>query len=308
MAKSRARWIFIILILVAIFLISSLFAACAALFSTDFEKSGNVALISINGVITSTGTGAFFGDLGTDADTAVSLIEEANQNPGIKAIVFEINSPGGSAVASEEIANAISAVNKTTVSYIREAGASGGYWIASATVHIFASRMSLSGSIGVIASYLEFSGLLQDYNVSYERLVAGKYKDLGIPLKPLTPEERSIFQNDLDIIHAIFIEEVAKNRKLSEDKVKKLATGQVFLGQQGLELGLIDEIGGKKEALAYVEKTLGIKAEIVEYEKETTFLDILKQVMNENSFYIGKGVASYLTNDAALVSQPSIRT
>ena len=89
------------------------------------------------------------------------------ENKDIKAIVLEINSPGGSAVASDEIASAVKKSNKPTVAVIREAGASGGYWIASSTDHIIANRMSITGSIGVISSYLEFSGLIEKYWVGW---------------------------------------------------------------------------------------------------------------------------------------------
>src|SRR3989338_6818866 len=105
------------------------------------------------------GSSSFF-ESATASSETIKFIEKADKNPSIKAIILEINSPGGSAVASEEIANAVKKTNKTTVAWIREIGTSGAYWIASSSDHIVASRMSVTGSIGVIASYLEFEGLV----------------------------------------------------------------------------------------------------------------------------------------------------
>ena len=220
---------------------------------------------------------------------------------------MEINSPGGSAVASEEIANAVKKTNKTTVAWIREAGASGAYWVASSADHIVANRVSITGSIGVIASYLEFPGLLESYNVTYRRLVSGKYKDIGSPYREMTPEETAIFQQSLDEIRDYFVSEVAKNRKMSKKDVDKIANGLFYLGAQAKELGLVDELGSKDEVVSYIEQKEDIKADIVEYKKEKTLLDILSDVMSKQSFFAGKGIGSALFDKKA-VSTLSITT
>ena len=116
--------------------------------------SGNVAIIPIEGVIAgSDDSSSIFENTATSQDIT-ELVEKADKNSNIKAIILEINSPGGSAVASEEIANAVRKTNKTTVAWIREVGASGAYWVASASDHIVASRISLTCSIRVICSFL----------------------------------------------------------------------------------------------------------------------------------------------------------
>ena len=109
---------------------------------------------------------------------------------------MEINSPGGSAVASDEIATAVKNAKKPVISLIREVGASGGYWVASASDYIIANRMSITGSIGVISSYLEFSGLMEKYGVGYERLVAGENKDLLTPYKKLEADQKALVQKN----------------------------------------------------------------------------------------------------------------
>ena len=265
--------------------------------------SGNVALIPIEGVIAGSENGFLFESAAVSTDI-IELIEKADKNPNIKAVIFEINSPGGSAVASEEIADAVKKVNKTTVAWIREVGASGAYWIASSADHVVANRVSITGSIGVIASYLEFPGFLESYNVTYRRLVSGKYKDIGSPFKEMTSEEQEIFQKNLDLIRDYFVSEVAKNRNMGKKDVDKVANGLFYLGVQAKELGLVDELGGKDEAVSYIEKREGIKAEIVEYKTEKGLLELLSDVLSKQSFFVGRGVGSSLfqSRDVSTIS------
>ncbi|HLG23301.1 MAG TPA: signal peptide peptidase SppA [Candidatus Nanoarchaeia archaeon] len=262
---------------------------------TDVDSiSGNVAVIPIEGAITgSSDSDSIFSSEASSLDI-VKQIEKADKNPNIKAIVLRINSPGGSAVASEEIANAVKAVNKTTVAWIREVGASGAYWIASSSDHIIASRVSITGSIGVISSYLEFDGLLNDYNVTYRRLVSGKYKDIGSPFKEMTQEEEQIFQKNLEEIRDVFVSEVALNRHMNKKDVEKAANGLFYIGQEAKNLGLIDELGSKEEVVSYIEQKENIKAEFVEYKKEKGLLSLLSEVMSKQSFNVGKGIGSSL--------------
>lgn len=293
----KTNWVWLIVFLILLLLVGLIFTSCIAILSGGQVEtpSGNVALIKVHGIIMSTGDSSLFGQEIASADSIIKLIEKADRNPNIKAIIFEINSPGGSAVATEEIVNAIKKTNKTTVSYIREVGASGGYWTATATEQIYASRMSITGSIGVLASYLEFSGLLEDYNITYQRMVGGRYKDVGSPFKKMTPIEERMFQEQIDQMHDFFIKEVAENRGMPEAEVRALATGMFYIGAKAKQLGLIDEIGGREEAIAYIEEKLDIKANVAEYRREPTILDILAGIMNKNSFFVGQGIASYLT-------------
>jgi len=261
--------------------------------SDGIDSTGNVAVIPLKGVIVGDAAESFFDDGGLVSSTEIiAEIEKAEKNTAIKAIIFEINSPGGSGVASDEIAAKIKSVNKTTVAWVRELGASGAYWVASATDHIVAHRMSFVGSIGVIGSYLEFSGLMEKYGIGYERLTAGKYKDMGIPFRKLTIEEKDIFQSELDDIHAYFIEEVAANRKLDPLKVKELATGQVYIGSEAQKLGLIDDLGGKQQAVNYIQQQLNITASLVEYKKPKSFFDIFRTSSDRTAFFIGKGIGN----------------
>src|SRR3989338_411021 len=303
------RWGYAIFVLLLLSILGFMAVGVISLFAgIDVESlSGNVALIPIEGVITGSEDSEFIFESVTASPDTIELIEKADKNPSIKAIILEINSPGGSAVASEEIANAVKKTNKTTVAWIREIGTSGAYWIASASDHIVANRVSVTGSIGVIASYLEFPGLLERYNITYQRLVAGKYKDIGSPYKEMTQEERELFQQSLDEIRDYFVGEVAKNRNMGKKEVDKMANGLFYLGSQAKELGLVDEIGGKDEVIGYIEKKEGIKAEIVEYKKEKSLFEVLSRIISRQSFFIGKGIGNSLF-EKRTVSTPSITT
>src|SRR3989344_1898286 len=295
MEQNNRRWIFIVVFLMVLFLFVSLIAGIFALFSgADEPLTGNVALIHIEGVILSDGSTSVFGEQIASASSITEKIRTANEAPNVKAILFEINSPGGSVVASEEITHAIQASNKSTVSYIREVGASGAYWAASATDHIFASRMSVTGSVGVIASYLEYSELLERYNVTYERIASGKYKDMGSPFKKLNTEERGIFEKQLDLIHDYFLQDVAKSRGLTAEQIEHIATAQVYLGVEAKAVGLIDDFGGREEAIAYIENQLNMTASVDELTDKKGFFELLSEAMNERAFFVGQGMGSYL--------------
>lgn len=316
MKPQKNRWWQAIKIIIGLILLSFVLSTIiflsivVSLFIKDDSDGldGNVAVIEITGTILADEDVDFLFEDVTSSDDIRRSIRKADRNDDIKAIVFRINSPGGSAVASEEIANEIKKTNKTTVAWIREIGTSGAYWIASASDHVIANRMSITGSIGVIASYLGFAGFLEGHNVTYERLVSGNLKDIGSPFKEMTQEERVLFQKSLDKIHEYFVEEVAKNRNLKKRDVEKIATGQFFIGAEAKELGLVDELGGREEVIAYVEEKIGEEADFVSYETEKGFFESLGKIFNENSFYIGKGIGNSLFTKAKLKESVSIST
>ncbi|MBU0536207.1 MAG: signal peptide peptidase SppA [Nanoarchaeota archaeon] len=289
--KKVNKWVVVLGVLALLVLVSIAITAIIG-FAFDVSRSGNVAVINIEGPIVVSKSSAF-SKMAVSSDI-ISFIEQADKNPSVKAVIFNINSPGGSAVATDEISQAIKKLNKTTIAVIREVGASGGYWIASSADHVIANRMSITGSIGVIGSYLEFSSFLDNYNITYQRLVSGKYKDTGSPLKELTYEEKALIQDILDEIHEEFIIEVSMNRNLPEDKVREIATGAIYTGKKAMELGLVDELGGLDEAKQFINNTLNITPELVVYEKELTLSEVFFQAVSEQSFSIGEGIGSTL--------------
>ncbi len=297
--RSRVKPIIltILAVLFAIFIVIPLFFG---LFSSSIP-AGNVARIPIEGIITGSGEGTL-GQETISSQDIVGFIEEADENSQVQVILLEINSPGGSAVASDEIASAVKRSSKPVIALIREVGASGGYWIASATDHVIAHRMSITGSIGVISSYLEFSQLMDKYGVTYERLVAGDLKDAGTPLRKLREEERVLLQQKLNTIHTFFIEEVAANRKLSASAVRDIATGEFYLGVEALELGLVDELGDKITAEEYIKETYGLAAiEYATYERSRGWFDILSAVFSDFSFHLGEGMGASFREQGGLI-------
>jgi protease-4 len=270
-------------------------------------KTGNVALVKINGVImTDVSTGLFDEAVDTSSTELMRRLSEIRDDDSIKAVLFEINSPGGSPVATEEISNAIKSIGKPTVSYIREVGASGAYWVASSTDYIFASRLSFVGSVGVYGSYIEFSGLMERYNVTYQRFVSGKYKDFGVPYRKASKEEKDIFQEQLDMTHQIFLDEVTSRRNLTSDALELVSTGSIFTGSQALDLGLVDAIGSKDDAVRYLEEKLNMTIDLQEYEKETSFFDLFSASMQDSSYSVGRGIGDALVR-SSMLSGLSIR-
>jgi len=306
--RSFGKWLFIIIVVLMLAFTSMIIAGIIGLLfsvgstSSSLEPTnanGNVALIKINGVIlTESSTDLFGSSQGTSSTTLVERLEKIKEDDSIQAVIFEINSPGGSGVAADEISRAIEELNKTTVAYVRDIGTSAAYWIASSTDHIIVNRLSFVGSIGAIASYIEVSGLLEEYNITYQRFVAGEYKDFGSPFREPTLSERAMFQEQIDQIHDIFIQEVADNRNMTFEEIDKLAHGMFFTGLQAKELGLVDSFGGKREAIEYVEQMENITADIVEYKRKVSIWSLLAGAQTNKAYNIGKGIGDSIVSSS----------
>lgn len=283
-----------------VIIILFLLYATSFLIAKNLEEvsiTSKIALIPIQGTITVGNHESIYQPATASSNTIVAFLEQANKDKSIKAILLEINSPGGTAVASSEIANKIKSIEKPVVAFIREVGASGAYWIASASDKIVASPLSITGSIGVISSYLEFSDLMETYGIKYERLTAGEYKDMGSPYRGLTDKEKKLLQNKLNIIHSEFIKEVNKNRNMN---VNQYATGMFYLGVEAKDLGLIDYLGDRELALNITKQLADIKdAELITYKPEPqNILNILRRFTSEMGLNIGRGISSTLIENS----------
>ena len=198
----------------------------------------------------------------TASDYILAMIEKAELDEEMKATILEIDSYGGSAVAAEEVANALKRAKKPTIVFVRSAATSAAYWAASGADIIFASSLSDVGSIGVTMSYLDNTQKNNKEGLTYNSLSTGKFKDYGSPDKPLTGEEKGLIMRDLEITHNIFIKAVSENRNLPIDKIKLLADGSSMPGEMALENGLIDRIGDYYDAQTYLNELIGEKANI----------------------------------------------
>ena len=289
-------FLFIIIAFFSVVVLLKLIGAFVILLSGNTPIGvGNVAVIKIHGMIMSE-EGNMLMRQTLSSERVVKSIRQADKNPSIKAILLDINSPGGSAVASEEIVNALKESKKFKVALVRDAAVSGAYWVASATDRIVASRMSLVGSVGVIASYLEFSGLMSKYGVNYERLVAGKYKDMGSPYRKLTKTEEGILKNQLLSLQRIFLDDVKKNRNLKEWQVNNISTAAFFTGEQGKKLGLVDSFGGREEAVKIIKNKINESVTTVDINPKESFMEMLSRMMGRDIYSLGEGIGTGISS------------
>jgi len=228
-----------------------------------FDSNCNVAGLTLDGDLYT----YFFEDSSNSdivsADSVIYDLETAQFEPSIEVILMEIDSPGGSPVAAQEITDVIKKnITKPVVVRIRETGASAGYWVASAADHIFASKLSTVGGIGVTMSYVDENLLNNQQGYTFNEINSGIYKDSGSPEKKLTVEERALFQRDIDIVHKIFVDEVAQNRNLDVAVVQSLADGSTMLGEMAKEKGLIDEVGLHSDVLTFIKETYQIEPNV----------------------------------------------
>lgn len=203
---------------------------------------------------------------------------KAEADPEISGVILRINSPGGTVAASDTIYHEIMIFRQKKKipvhAYIMELGASGGYYVASGADRIIASPSAIMGSIGVIAMKFNIEGLMSKIGVSEETYKSGPKKDFLSPFRPTTPEEKKMFQGIIDKLYARFVEVVYANRRnlLTEQEVRALADGRVFVTSEALEAKLIDEVAYLDETITEMKKGLNIKqARVITYVRPKTF-------------------------------------
>jgi protease-4 len=270
-AKSITTVITVVLVLV----IGS--ATIGALWEGESKISDgtcNIAVLPVEGIILPfTGFGEF--DLITTPDVVNEFVAVAEHDETIKGLLIEINSPGGTPVASHNIAEQLFDSTLPVVGLVGDVGASGGYMVAAATDFLIASPMSDIGSIGVNMSYIENSKKNEEDGLTYVQLIAGEYKDIGSPERPITDEERELLQRDLDIVHSEFIDIVAQYRDMDRDTVAQLADGTTMPGRRALDSGLVDALGNRTQARAAFAGFLDMPLDEIEFcEYEAPLLPI----------------------------------
>jgi protease-4 len=200
----------------------------------------------------------------------------------IKAIIIHVNSPGGGVAASEEIYREVKRIRdekkKYIVSSIQTVGASGAYYVSSATNKIYADSGSVVGSIGVIAEWVNYGDLMRWAKLKPELLKVGKFKDTGDPTRELTPEERQYMQGLIDNMYGQFVQAVADGRNKKVDDIKPIADGRVWTGEQALNMHLIDQIADFRAVVLDTAKAVNISGEpnLVHAEKQRkSLLDLM---------------------------------
>jgi protease-4 len=217
-----------------------------------------VAVIRIEGEIVSGSSASLSASTLVSADEIIPLVEQAASDSDIKAILLRINSPGGSVVPSDEIYHALKQAGKPIVVMMGEMAASGGYYISMAGQYLVANPNTLTGSIGVISSFPEASELLQKLGVTISVIKSGSVKDIGSLYRPMTEEERELWQKLVNETYESFVQIVAEGRNMPVEKVHKLADGSIYTGRQALALGLIDALGYEEDAVAKAAELGGI--------------------------------------------------
>lgn len=225
---------------------------------------GYIALLEVEGPITASDVSPGFFGGGAMASSVVlcDSLYAALDDASVKGVLLRINSPGGSAAASDEIYRAVQALReagKPVVVSMGDVAASGGYYIASAADYIFANGATLTGSIGVIFEMLNWDAAADKLGIRSETLHAGEYKDIGSPWREMTPKEREMLTGLLQQVHDQFIKAVDAGRgNLNEAQVRALATGMIFTGESARAAGLVDEVGGLEQAKAKARSLAGL--------------------------------------------------
>jgi protease-4 len=242
----------------------------------------NVAVILAEGEISTTG------NEGITPEKLIGLLRDAKKNPTVKTIVLRINSPGGSALASEEIWREISLVNKIkpVIVSMGSVAASGGYYLATGGSYIFAEPTTITGSIGVFGMIPYTGNMFQNkLGITFDQVATNQHAVMSMN-KRLTPEDYQIIQEEVDEIYSLFLTRVATNRKLDSLQVNAIARGRVWTGRDALTINLVDKLGGLTDAIAYAAKQVGISDIRTLYyplKKEDKFLALLQEFEEETS-------------------------
>ena len=278
MAEGRSRtllWVLIgggafFLFVLAVFSLVYLTLHAAGGEAVGFSGFGDrIGVVDLDGVILS-------------PQPVVSELKKFGDDSSIKAIILHVNSPGGGVAASEEIYREVKRIRnekkKKIVVSIETVGASGAYYVASASDKIFADQGSIVGSIGVIAQWVNYGDLLKWAKLKDVVIKTGEFKDTGNPTRDLTPAEQAYMQSLIDNMFGQFIQAVADGRGLKYDDVKSFANGKVWTGEQAKSMKLIDSVGDFESAVSDTAKSVGIKGEptLVRPEKDRkTLMDLL---------------------------------
>jgi len=245
--------------------------------ATRPEQSGIFSLRKGIGVIELTG-------VLVSSEEILHNLTEFRQDDDVKAIVLRIDSPGGAVGASQEVYTEVQRTNKVkpVVASLGSVAASGGYYAALGAERIIANPGTITGSIGVIIKFMNFSALFDKIGFRSEVVKSGKLKDMGAPDRPVTEEERALLQGLIDNVHSQFVEAVVVSRHLAEETVRAMADGRIFSGEQAREQGLIDDFGNFTDAVMLAASLGGLDTDhkmprlIYPAQKDFPFLELLR--------------------------------
>jgi protease-4 len=242
-------------------------------FTLEGREKGKVLVVSIEGKITDDPEQDLLGEKPSMVQEVVSQLRQAEKDDQVKAVVLKIDSPGGSVTASDVLYHEIAAFKKRTgtkiVVSMMDMATSGGYYVALPADSIVAHPTTLTGSVGVIFLQPKVDGLMEKIGVSVDVNKSGKNKDIGSPFRPSTAEEKRILQNLTDQLGNRFVNLVKKHRGIDGKNLDEVASAKVFLGEDALKLGLLDELGYVSDALKKAKELAGLPedARVVVYRR-----------------------------------------
>ncbi len=236
------------------------------------EGKDKIVLMDISGVITSEEVSSPIG--GSKKPGMLAEMREgfdrARKDRNVKAVVLRINSPGGGVTASDTLYHEIKKFKMETgvkvIAHFLDAGTSGAYYAALASDRITAQPTSITGSIGVIMLRIDATGLMQKIGVQTLEIASGEQKGMGSPFRPVSAEEKKIFQAMIDNLYGRFVGVVAEERKMAPERVRQLADGRIYTSQEAKDAGLIDDIGYLDDAFGQARKLANLeRATVVTY-------------------------------------------
>ena len=263
-SKGGRGWIVAIVFIVLLFAFMAFcFKTCADSMSSlsDLGTSGGSSLSGLSGdavaVLELDGTIQYDGSA-CSPEGLKKLLDEAQSNDYVKALVIRVNSGGGTATAGEEMAEYLRQFEKPVVVSSASINASAAYEISAQADYIYVAKSTEIGAIGTVMQVTDLSGLFEKLGIKMETIASADSKDSSYGYRPLTDDEREYYQNMIDQINDLFIENVAEGRHMDVEKVRKLATGLVFTGVDAVENGLADEVGTREDAIKKAAELAGI--------------------------------------------------
>ena len=234
---------------------------------------------AVGTIVTGESTFSLLGGTAVGSDTLVRALKQADDDKTVQAIVLRVDSPGGSALASDLIWREVQRIKKPVIASMGNIAASGGYYISMGCDQIYAQPGTLTGSIGVVGGKISFAGLFDRFGVKTEVISIGKNSGLLSAVDPMTDGERKVWKENMEEVYRQFVTKTANGRNLTVKQLEPLAGGRVWTGRQAKKNGLVDQLGTLHEAIQAAKKTANFKddekAELLLLPESGSFLDQL---------------------------------